>query len=339
MPASRLMPDYLDDLLDEIGVPPGELDLQRIGDGHSNLTFLLRRGGDRLVLRRPPQGPLPPSAHDVVREARLIDALGNLGARVPEIYHVCADPDLIGAPFYLMSFVSGSVLTDSLPAALDEDQARRWIGAEMVAVLAEIHAIDAGAEELESFGRPEAFLARQLRRFRGLLEHNTTRPLPDLDRLTDWLLANVPETQRVTVVHGDYRIGNLVFESRPRRLAAVLDWELATLGDPLADLGYLTATWSQAGDAPNVVRDLCPVTRRSGFPTREEITDDYAEATGLAVDSLPWYQALALWRSAIFLEGSYRRYRLGATDDAFFAGLEDGVPALARLGYELGNGG
>jgi aminoglycoside phosphotransferase (APT) family kinase protein len=339
MPASRLMPDYLDDLLDEIGVSPGELDLQRIGDGHSNLTFLLRRGGDRLVLRRPPQGPLPPSAHDVVREARLIDALGRLGARVPAIHHICSDPDLIGAPFYIMSFVSGSVLTDSLPAALDEDQARRWIGAEMVTVLAEIHAIDAGADELESFGRPEAFLARQLRRFHGLLEHNTTRPLPDLDRLTDWLLANVPETQRVTVVHGDYRIGNLVFESRPRRLAAVLDWELATLGDPLADLGYLTATWSQAGDTPNVVRDLCPVTRRSGFPTREEIAGDYAEATGLAVDALPWYQALALWRSAIFLEGSYRRYRLGATDDAFFAGLEDGVPALARLGYELGNGG
>src|ERR1700733_8730882 len=122
MPASRLMPDYLDDLLDEIGVSPGELDLQRIGDGHSNLTFLLRRGGDRLVLRRPPQGPLPPSAHDVVREARLIDALGRLGARVPAIHHICSDPDLIGAPFYIMSFVSGSVLTGSLPAALDEDQ-------------------------------------------------------------------------------------------------------------------------------------------------------------------------------------------------------------------------
>jgi aminoglycoside phosphotransferase (APT) family kinase protein len=329
----------LDDLLDEIGVSPGRLDLQPIGDGHSNLTFLLRRGEDRLVLRRPPHGPLPPSAHDVVREARLIDALGKLGARVPTIHHVCADPDLIGAPFYLMSFVSGSVLTDRLPASFDEERAGRWIGTEMVAALAETHAIDADAGSLADFGRPEAFLARQLRRFCGLLEHNTTRPLPDLDRLTDWLLANVPETQRVTVVHGDYRIGNLVFTSRPRRVAAILDWELATLGDPLADLGYLTATWGQAGDSPDVVRDLCPVTRLPGFPAREDIVRDYAEATGLAVDSLPWYQALALWRSAIFLEGSYRRYRLGATDDAFFAGLEDGVPALARLGFELGNGG
>jgi aminoglycoside phosphotransferase (APT) family kinase protein len=313
--------------LDGLGLGTGEPRISPIGDGHSNLTFLVEREGARLVLRRPPRGPLPPSAHDVVREARLLSALRPLGVPVPEVLATCDDDAVIGAPFYLMAWAEGFILTDAMPAALEGEAER--ITAGLVDGLVELHAVDPTVEELSGFGRPDGYLARQLKRFGGLYELNATRPLPDLEAVADWLAANLPDSPASTVVHGDYRLGNVMMASSPARIAAILDWEMATIGDPLADLGYLTAMWSEPTDPPNAVSDLSTVTRSSGFPGRDFMTTRYAEKTGRSVDALPWYQVLALWKAAIFLENSYRRYTEGTTTDPYFASLEAGVPALA----------
>jgi aminoglycoside phosphotransferase (APT) family kinase protein len=318
--------------LDSLGLGTGAARIEPIGDGHSNLTFLVEREGARVVLRRPPQGPLPPSAHDVIREARLLSALRPHGTPVPEVLGTCEDEGVIGAPFYVMAWVDGHVLTEEMPAGLVGEAER--LSECLVDGLVDLHAVDATDGELAGFGRPDGYLERQLKRFGGLYETNATRPLPDLEAVADWLAANLPESPASTVVHGDYRLGNVMIAPSPTRLAAILDWEMATIGDPLADLGYMTAMWSEVGDPPNPVSDLSSVTRGAGFPDRAFLAARYAERTGRSLDALPWYQVLAIWKAAIFLEGSFRRFGAGTTSDPYFAGLEAGVPALAALARE-----
>ncbi|HEX6229207.1 MAG TPA: phosphotransferase family protein [Solirubrobacterales bacterium] len=320
--------------LDAAGLGSGPIAASPIGDGHSNVTFLLVRGHRRLVLRRPPRGPLQPSTHDVLREARLLRALSPLGLPVPEVVASCEDESVIGAPFYVMPFVEGHVLSDALPAELSGDEVPERIAGELVDVLVQLHAVDYEAVGLIGLGRSEGYLERQIKRFAGLLEANATRPLPELERVRDWLAADLPASPPATIVHGDYRLGNVMFAPSEPRLVAVLDWEMATIGDPLADLGYMTATWAEPEDADDPVGDLSAVTRQPGFPRREALARRYAEATGHSLEALPWYQVLALWKAAIFLEGSYRRYQDGTTSDAYFAPLGEGVPRLARLAQE-----
>jgi aminoglycoside phosphotransferase (APT) family kinase protein len=329
-----LVLEPLEEFLDGAGLGSGPLEAEPLGEGHSNVTFLLRRGEARLVLRRPPRGPLPPSAHDVLREARLLRALDGIGPPVPEVLATCEDDGVIGAPFYLMPLIAGHVLADSLPDALSLDGAAERIAEQLVDGLVALHEVDFEALGLDGFGRPDGYLERQIRRFQGLLEHNATRPLPDLDRVGRWLVDQVPVSPPATIVHGDYRLGNVMFAPSEPRLVAVLDWEMATVGDPLADLGYMTAMWAQDGDPLNPVAELSPMTRSPGFPDREALARRYVEATGHSLEGLAWYQTLALWKAAIFLEGSYRRYRAGTTVDAYFASLGEGVPALGRLARE-----
>jgi len=319
--------------LDEAGLGTGAIEATELGDGHSNVTYLLRRGGERLVLRRPPRGPLPPSAHDVLREARLLRALEPLGLPVPAVLAVCEDESVIGAPFYVMPFIEGHVLSDSVPPRFGEDAPGR-IGEELVDTLVRLHAIDFEAAGLGDFGRSDGYLERQLMRFNGLLELNATRPLPDLERVGEWLAANLPDSPPPTLVHGDYRLGNVMLALSEPRVVAVLDWEMATIGDPLADVGYMTAMWSEADDPPNPVGDLSPVTRLPGFPPDETLARRYAEATGMETNALHWYQALAFWKAAVFLEGSFKRYQSGTTVDAYFAGLGEGVERLSQLAQE-----
>ncbi len=319
--------------LDDLGLGAGEVSAEPIGDGHSNLTYLLRGGGRRLVLRRPPLGSLAPSANDVVREARILTALRGTGIPVPEVLAICEEETVLGAPFYLMPFVEGHVLSDRLPPGFDTEGAPELLAEELVRVLAELHSVDVESAGLSAFGRPSGYLERQVRRFRVLLEHNATRPLPDLERVGEWLADNLPGSSDSAFVHGDYRLGNVMF-SPPGRIAAVLDWEMATTGDPLADLGYFTAMWAEPEDAPNPMLDLSGVTRLPGFPGRDELARRYAEATGRSLEALPWYRVLAIWKAAIFLEGSYGRFISGASDDTYFGRLGEGVPALARLALE-----
>jgi aminoglycoside phosphotransferase (APT) family kinase protein len=327
----------LEAFLDAQGLGSGAVEAEPVGEGHSNVTYLITRDGGSWVLRRPPRPPLPPSAHDVLREARLLTAVQDADVRTPDVLATCDDESVIGAPFYVMERIEGDVMTAEVPRALHGEEGR--IGEELIDALVEIHAVDWRACGLEGYGKPTGYLDRQLRRFGGLWEHNRTRELPVLDRLTAWLAEHKPESGEATIVHGDNRLGNTMFAPGARaRLNAIFDWELATIGDPLADVGYLVATWSQADDPEDALRGLSAATRRPGFPTREQLIARYEERSGRSMSDVRWYMTLALWKSAVFLEGSYKRRLAGTTEDAFFDRLEHGVPAIAERAWAIASG-
>jgi aminoglycoside phosphotransferase (APT) family kinase protein len=327
----------LEAFLDERGLGEGAVEAERIGEGHSNVTFLIRRDGGRFVLRRPPRPPLPPSAHDVLREARLLAAVRDTPVRVPRVLAVCDDETIIGVPFYVMEEVTGRVVTDALPATLDRPAERERLGLELVDALAEIHGVDWRGCGLDGFGKPSGYLERQLRRFTGLWEHNKTREVPRVEELRDWLADNLPDSPPATIVHGDYRLGNvMVAGEAPARIVAIFDWEMSTIGDPLADVGYLTVTWAQADDPPDTMwSSLGAVTRLEGFPSRDELVARYEELTGRSISDLRWYQTLALWKAAVFMEGNYKRFAAGTTDDPYLRLFDAGVPALAEKAWEV----
>ncbi len=326
--------------LDGHGLGQGEIEAMPIGEGHSNVTYLLRRGDLEMVLRRPPRPPLPPSAHDVLREARLLRALQDTPARVPRVLAVCEDPATIGSPFYVMELIEGDVIVSSIPEGLDSPEQRRRISEELIEALAEIHGVDWRAVGLEGFGKPTGYLERQLRRFGGLWDLNRTREIPAVERVGKWLAENIPESGPATIVHGDFRLGNTIFApGAPARLAGVLDWEMATIGDPLADLGYLCMMWTEAGDPAGGLREaLATVTRREGFPTREELIGLYEQRTGRSMQDLRWYTTLAVWKSVVFMEGNYKRAVSGTTDDPYLKTFGDGVLELAHQAEVLANG-
>lgn len=327
-PATQAQPfDALESFLDDAGLGSGPVTATRIGDGASNLTYLLQRDGARVVLRRPPPPPLPPSAHDVVREARIQLGLAPAGVRVPKVLAVCEDESILGVPFYLMEELEGTVVSDELPRAIDTPGERRRLGEELLDGLVQLHGVDWQARDL-TIGKPSGYLERQLRRWSGLWEVNATRELRTCAELGHRLAESMPESPPSTVVHGDYRLGNvMVANEAPARLVGILDWEMATIGDPLADLGYLVATWCEAGVAEHPLL-LTRVTERPGFPSRAELIERYAERTGRDVGRLDWYQAFALWKAAVFCEAIYRRYLRGERGDQWSASLCDGVPRL-----------
>jgi aminoglycoside phosphotransferase (APT) family kinase protein len=326
--------------LDEHDLGEGEIVATPIGEGHSNVTFLIRRGEAEMVLRRPPRPPLPPSAHDVLREARLLRALRDTPARVPIVLAVCDDAATIGCPFYVMERIEGEVIVASIPPVLDTPGERRRISEELIDALVEIHSVDWRAVGLEDFGKPTGYLERQLRRFFGLWEINKTREIPEVERVGAWLSENLPSSGPATIVHGDFRLGNTIFApAPPARLAAVLDWEMATIGDPLADLGYLCMMWTESDDPKGGMREaLGGVTRREGFPTRAELIESYEQHTGRSMQDLRWYTTLAVWKSIVFMEGNYKRALSGATDDPYLKQFGEGVLELARQAESVAHG-
>ena len=306
---------------------PADLRAEPIGEGHSNVTFTLSTG---VVLRRPPRGPLPPSAHDVLREARLLRALEPTPVRAPKVLAVGDDLDVIGSPFYVMEQVRGDVITDTMPEPLDSPEQRALIADQLIEGLVELHAVDWESIGLEGFGKPTGYLERQLRRFNGLWEHNKTREIPEVERVGTWLATTMPQSPPATIVHGDYRLGNTMFaHTSPAHLKAILDWEMATIGDPLADLGYMVMMWTQPGD-PASKFNLHTVTRLEGFPSREQLIAAYEQRSGRSMSALNWYVTLALWKAIVFMEGNYRRALAGSTDDPYLRTFGDGVIEIAK---------
>jgi aminoglycoside phosphotransferase (APT) family kinase protein len=333
-----LVLDRVRSFLDARGLGSGELRARRIGEGGgANFTFLLERDGGPFVLRRPPRPPLPPSAHDVAREARLQLALREAGfTRLPTIVAVCEDEGVLGVPFYVMSYLDGYVPTDELPPGLESESARRRLGDDLVDVLVEIHAADVTTPGVAAFARPGSYNERQVRRFAELWDINKTREIPQVEEVGAWLADNQPEPLPSTVVHGDFRLGNtMVALDEPSRIAAVLDWEMGAIGDPRADVGYLLATYSEPGGPPNPL-GTSPVTALPGFPSRKELVERYVERSGRAVEPLHWFEGLALWKAAVFCEAIFGRFvrgELGAEDERA-ARFEDGVPYLAEAAAE-----
>ncbi|MDQ3940891.1 MAG: phosphotransferase family protein [Actinomycetota bacterium] len=342
---SSTLPPLVDELalahyLDDHLPGSGDLVVERHQAGHSNETFFISRGDRRLVLRRPPRGAFLPSAHDVGREYRVLSALAETSVRVPRTLLMSEDESVIGAQFYVMERVDGTVIRDDLPEVFDEP-VRPKLGTELVDALVELHAVDPASCGLETFGKATGYLERQLRRWKGQMELTLphTRPLPDLEAVGAWLTESLPTSPPTTIVHGDYKLDNVMFRgdgSDPAELVAILDWEMSTLGDPLADLGWMTSFWRERGDdTDDVFARTTRVTELPGFGSRHDLIDCYAHATGRDVTNLGWYQVLAIWKLAILLEGSYARHLAGMTDDPFFAEMEQGVPALARRALDV----
>jgi aminoglycoside phosphotransferase (APT) family kinase protein len=317
------------------GLGDHELRIEPIGNGHSNLSFALIQPDRTLVLRRPPRPPFPPSAHDVLREARIIAALRPAGMPVPEVLAFCDDDSLIGVPFYVMEYVDGAVLDTTVPAGLSAAEGSA-IGAEFIAGLVKLHSLDPALAGLGPAERADSYLSRQVERFSAIWAAVKTRSIPEMDEIARWLRERLPTDTERAIVHGDYRLGNTIFDLRSSpQLAAVLDWEMAALGDPLADLGYMLATWTQAGDPETSMSSLSRVTRAPGFPTRAELRSEYERLSGRSTDGIDYYQVLALWKSAAFLESSYRRFIEGRAPDQYFATLKEGVPEVAGRALSL----
>jgi aminoglycoside phosphotransferase (APT) family kinase protein len=284
-----------------------------IGDGHSNLTFMVSDGHSKMVVRRPPPPPLPPGAHDVLREARLLAALERTDVPTPRVRAIATAGELLDVPVYVMDFVDGVVITESTPAPADDKELRRRIGESLVDTLAALHKVAWREVGLGDFGKPEGFNARQLRRMRSLIEVDGTVP-PAFAALDDWLHTHLPSESGTAIVHNDFRIGNMIVDAATGGVAAVLDWELATIGDPLADLGYLVTSYPMPGDPLVPTSAMGTAVLEPGYPGRAELLDRYAERTGADVSGVNWYATLAMYKLAALYEYSRRRFESGVGD-------------------------
>jgi aminoglycoside phosphotransferase (APT) family kinase protein len=304
-------------------VPP--LTFGRIAGGHSNLTFRVGdERGQRWALRRPPLGKRLGSAHDMSREYKVVSALGPTEVPVAPVVGLCQDDSVTGAPFYVMEFVEGPVLRGLAEAEIFPAQAdRRAIGERVADTLAAIHAVDPDAAGLGDLGRKEDYVARQLRRWHGQWEKSKTRELAAIDSVHERLSARIPSQGPATIVHGDFRLDNMIL-THAGEVAAVVDWELCTLGDPLADVGLLMAYWPEREQAEVALGQ--PANLAPGFPTREELASRYAERSGRDLADLDFFVALGYWKLAIILEGVYARYAAGG-----YGKVDDGIQAFARL--------
>jgi len=298
----------LESFLSRHGLMDGAPDISPIGDGHSNLTFLLRRGEMRLVLRRPPRPPLAPGSNDVLREARVLAALAPTGLPVPPVLAVGHAGEIFDVPFFIMTHVPGVVITDHPPDALSTPEDARAMGLALVDTLADLHAVDWRAGGLDGYGRPEGFNLRHLRRISSLVREADGAVAADFARLYDWLEQSVPPEAGATIIHNDFRIGNVMWAAEPpARLLAILDWELATLGDPLFDLAYLLASIPQPGEAPTPTQAMALATLQPNFPARDELAGRYAVRAGRGVERLGWYTAMVNWKLAALYAYSKRR--------------------------------
>jgi aminoglycoside phosphotransferase (APT) family kinase protein len=324
--------------LSDNGVAYGELlGIELIPGGRSNLTYRLDLSGSRLVLRRPPLGHVLPTAHDMSREFRVLSALHGTSIPVPAPLAACTDPDVIGAPFYLMEYVDARVLrTEQDAAQLTSDQARQ-LSERLAEMLAAIHGVDIEATGLAGFGRPEGYLARQLTRWQRQWELSVTREMPGYSRLVDRLAAGLPSGGDHTLVHGDFRLDNMLVTLGQRpKVAAVVDWEMSTLGDPLADLGLTLIYWADPDDAQWAAISIgAAVTGMPGFLTRAELAARYAELTGRDLSGIGYYMAFGCYKLAVVLEGIHARFLQRKTVGEGFEREGQAVPRLIERAHQL----
>jgi aminoglycoside phosphotransferase (APT) family kinase protein len=309
----------LERFLGDGGICSGPVTLRRIGDGHSNLTYLADDGQRQVVVRRPPPPPTPPGAHDVVREATLLDALSGTNVPVPRVLGIAQVGEVLDVPLYVMERVVGSVVTTRTPAELCSDADRRSIALSLVSTLAALHTVDWQAVGLGGFGRPEGFNLRHIRRVAALVIDEEGVPPPQFATVQEWLTTHAPLESGAAIVHNDFRLGNMILApDRPGRIAAVLDWELSTIGDPLFDLGYLLASYPARGEPLTPTAAMSTAVLEMGYPDRHVLAEHYAQLTGCNVTNLPWYMAMALWKLAVLYEYGRRRAS-GPGGDPYYA--------------------
>jgi aminoglycoside phosphotransferase (APT) family kinase protein len=309
--------------------PCGKLRAQLIAGGKSNLTYRVTDGVHDWVVRRPPLGHVLATAHDMAREHRVMSALSGTTVPVPEMVALCEDLAVMGVPFYVMQYVEGEVLRRTAQSADLTDDQRADVAHRLVDTLADLHAVDPATVGLSDFGHPEGFLERQVRRWSAQLERSRTREVPGFPELAAALTARVPRSQRAGIVHGDYRLDNTVFDDRAH-VRAILDWELCTLGDPMADLGLLMVYWNDRDEAAALGTSA---TTAVGMAQRADILERYATASGRDVSALPFYTAFGYWKLACIMQGVYARYLGGAGggDTGSLDGYPETVAGLASI--------
>jgi aminoglycoside phosphotransferase (APT) family kinase protein len=319
----------------EGAVAPFQFDI--IAGGRSNLTFTVTdASGHKFVLRRPPTGSVLATAHDMEREHRIISAVGLTGVPVPETLAVCRDIEVNDAPFYVMAYVDGVVLDSPERAEPMSPELRRAAGEHLIDVLADLHEVDIDSIGLGDLARREGYIERQVKRWTTQWEKSKTRELPAIDEVAQRLARNLPEQVGVSIAHGDYRFGTLLVNPGTGRIAAVLDWELCTLGDPLADVGYVGVYWSDPGEEQLRANDPTGI---DGFPTYDELVERYANRTGRDMSNIGYYRAFGAWRLAVISEGVYARYLHGAMgdqeiDQETLASFKEGTERLAEDALE-----
>ena len=320
---------YLQGKLDH---PLDPLVVKQFPGGHSNLTYCISAAGREYVLRRPPLGPLPPRAHDMAREYRVLKQIAPHFEPAPEVYLLCEDDSVLGAPFYLMERRRGITIWRDVPPDIEahKDYARR-ISEAFIDCLAELHSIDIRRYGLEAMGRPQGFLERQVTGWSKRWEAARTEPLNEMDRLSEWLTQQRPASQAPTIVHNDYKLDNLMLDpADPGHITAVLDWEMTTVGDPLVDLGIVLCYWSDPNDPATRKEAIWPVTAAPGWLSRRDLMKRYASASGRDLSLAPYYEVFGLFKLAVVLQQIYYRYYTGQTRDQRFANFPHRIRGLAE---------
>ena len=332
---------WLRDALPASSIPACDLrermQVAQFPGGHSNLTYLVRFGGTELVIRRPPFGPVAPTAHDMAREYRWLAAVNPVYPLAPRVHALCEDPAIVGSVFYVMERRQGIVVRDEEPLSIrNQPDVRHGVSVAVVDALADLHAIDVAAAGLSHLGKPHGFVERQVRGWTERWNRSGTSEVAEMEAVALWLIESLPPNPaQPAVVHGDFKLDNLMFDGAdPCRLVAVFDWEMAALGDPLVDLGILLAYW--VATAPPEHHDaLTTVTTLPGWLTPGELVERYAERTGRDLTRLKFYEVFALFKIAVVVQQIYYRFVNGQTDDPRFASLGDRVIYLARRAASL----
>ncbi|MCU1268401.1 MAG: putative aminoglycoside phosphotransferase [Acidobacteria bacterium] len=322
------------------GVSPADLRLEQFAGGHSNLTYLIRFGAEQFVLRRPPVGPVAPTAHDMPREFRLLQALHPHFSLAPRPILLCEDTAVIGVPFYLMERRHGLIVRDNIPSEIGDDETRRRrVSEAVVDTLAALHAVDIYATELAEIGKPVGFVGRQVRGWSERWLRSKTSEVVEMDQVMEWLGERIPSELNMgaTIVHNDFKLDNIMLDPRdPARVVAVLDWEMCSVGDPLIDLGLLLCYWTlQSADEQ---QSLHAVTSGPGWMTRAEIIERYERLTGRDLSQIVFYETFARFKVAVIIQQIYFRYDRGQTRDERFRHFDRLVLELAKdavkgLGY------
>ena len=317
--------------------PKASMTVEQFPGGHSNLTYLLRFGTHDFALRRPPFGPVPPKAHDMARECRILSAIHPVFPLAPKPYLLCEDPSIIGSTFYIMERRQGVVVRYEEPPELaNQPERRRRVSESVVDTLADLHLVDIEAHGLNALGKPGGFVERQVQGWTQRWHGSKTSEQAEMNTLSEWLLERLPsDPSRPTLLHGDYKLDNIMLDGRDlSKLVAVFDWEMSAVGEPLVDLGIFLAYWVHT--APAAQRDsLTAVTCRPGWFTREEVLERYAERTTLDLSNIKFYEVFAVFKLAVVLQQIFYRYHRGQTDDARFATLDKRVELLAHMATKL----
>ncbi|SRR6266404_2010970 len=334
---------HLAELLPGAPLDQASIEVEQFPGGHSNLTYLVRLGGHEFVLRRPPFGPVAPTAHDMPREYRLLAAVHPLFELAPRPYLLCEDQAIIGVPFYLMERRRGLVIRRDIPEEIGDDlELRRRVSYGMIDTLAALHSVDIYSSGLVNIGKPIGFVTRQLKGWTERWQRSKTSELPELDAVVQWLAAGIPAEpdpdagRPATLVHNDFKLDNTMLDPNdPPRVVAVLDWEMCTVGDPLIDVGIFLCYWAMKDDPEARRESISPVTTEPGWISRQEVIERYAEKTGRDLAGIAFYETFALFKTAVVLQQIYYRFVKGQTHDERFKNFDRRVSGLARAAYDL----